>query len=181
VPPRYAVDVPEGAPNSSAALNAVEINSSFYRPHQRKTYERWAASTPEAFRFSIKIPRTITHFARLKNCDAMLDRFLDEVIGLGDRLGVLLLQLPPKLAFDEPAAGRFFADLQARIVTPVALEPRNASWFSPDLEGWLAQHRIARICRRSCANCRGRRAGRLERTRLLSVARFAEDLSLHLR
>jgi uncharacterized protein YecE (DUF72 family) len=163
------------------ALNAVEINSLFYRPHQRKTYERWAASTPEAFRFSIKMPRTITHFARLNNCDAMLDRFLDEVTGLGDRLGVLLVQLPPKLAFDEPAAGRFFADLQARIVTPVALEPRNASWFSPDLEGWLAQHRIARICRRSCANCRGRRAGRLERTRLLSVARFAEDLSLHLR
>ena len=126
-------------------LNAVEINSSIYRPHQRKTYERWAESTPEAFRFSVKMARTITHNARLKNCDAMLDRFIAEVTGLGEKLGVLLVQLPPKLSFDEQIAGRFFQSLQARIATPVALEPRNASWFAPGMDGWLAEHRVARV------------------------------------
>jgi uncharacterized protein YecE (DUF72 family) len=102
VPARYEVPAGRGQLERYArALNAVEINSSFYRPHQRKTYERWALSTPEAFRFSVKMPRTITHNAQLANCDAMLDRFIAEVTGLGDKLGVLLVQLPPKLAFDE--------------------------------------------------------------------------------
>ncbi|HWM31295.1 MAG TPA: DUF72 domain-containing protein [Methyloceanibacter sp.] len=146
VPARYEVPVGRGQLDRYArALNAVEINSSFYRPHQRKTYERWALATPEAFRFSVKMPRTITHQARLANCDAMLDRFIAEVTGLGYKLGVLLVQLPPKLAFDEHIAGRFFQKLQARIVTPVALEPRNASWFAPDMEAWLAANRVARV------------------------------------
>ncbi len=146
VPARYEVPVGRGQLDRYArALNAVEINSSFYRPHQRKTYERWALSTPETFRFSVKMPRTITHQARLANCDAMLDRFIAEVTGLGDKLGVLLVQLPPKLAFDEHIAGRFFQNLQARIATPIALEPRNASWFAPDMEAWLTAHRVARV------------------------------------
>ena len=148
VPSRYAADVPAGGSQLeryARALNAVEINSSFYRPHQRKTYERWAGATPVGFRFSVKMPRPITHNARLANCSAMLDRFMAEVTGLGDRLGVLLVQLPPKLAFDEQAVGRFFRDLQTRIPAPVALEPRNASWFAPGIDGWLAEHRIARV------------------------------------
>ena len=146
VPARY--EVPAGGSRLeryALALNAVEINSSFYRPHQRKTYERWALATPEAFRFSVKMPRTITHQARLANCDAMLDRFIAEVNGLGDKLGVLLVQLPPKLAFNEQIAGRFFQNLQARIATPVALEPLNASWFVPDMDAWLAAHRVSRV------------------------------------
>jgi uncharacterized protein YecE (DUF72 family) len=148
VPARYAAEAPgEGSQLERYArvLNAVEINSSFYRPHQRKTYERWAEATPESFRFSVKLPRTITHFACLKNCQAMLGRFLDEVTGLGEKLGVLLVQLPPKLAFDEEAAGRFFRDVQDRIATPIALEPRNAGWFAPNVDAWLAEHAIARV------------------------------------
>ena len=127
------------------ALNAVEIKSSFYRAHALETYERWAGATPDGFGFSVKLPRTITYFARLKNCDAMLDRFISEVSGLGDKLGVLLVQLPPKLTFDEQIAGRFFDGLQARIAAPVALEPRNASWFAPDMDEWLAEHCVARV------------------------------------
>jgi uncharacterized protein YecE (DUF72 family) len=75
----------------------------------------------------------------------MLDRFLDEATGLGGRLGVLLVQLAPKLAFDAEVAARFFDELHARIATPVALEPRNASWFAPEMDEWLARHRIARL------------------------------------
>jgi uncharacterized protein YecE (DUF72 family) len=60
-------------------LNAAEINSSFYRSHRRVTYERWAASVPEYFRFSVKLPKEITHDRRLRQCEAQLDRFTHEV------------------------------------------------------------------------------------------------------
>ena len=50
----------------SLAFNCTEINSSFYRPHMRKTYERWAASTPRNFRFSVKLPKLITQEQRLE-------------------------------------------------------------------------------------------------------------------
>jgi uncharacterized protein YecE (DUF72 family) len=83
---RYAEQIPHGGTHLQRyanRLNAVEINSSFYRPHQRKTYERWAQSTPVDFRFSVKVPKAITHDARLKSCDALLDRFVNEVTGLG--------------------------------------------------------------------------------------------------
>src|SRR4051794_14468863 len=79
-------------------LNAVEINSSFYRPHRRTTYQRWAQCVPDDFRFSVKVPKAITHEADLTDCGALLDRFVEEVMGLGDKLGVLLVQLPPKSA-----------------------------------------------------------------------------------
>jgi len=72
-----------------AVLNAVEINSSFYRPHRQKTYARWAASVPEDFRFSVKLPRAITHHQRLTGFEADLARFQDEVSGLGRKLGVI--------------------------------------------------------------------------------------------
>src|SRR5688572_21344785 len=81
----------------SLVLNCAEINSSFYRPHMRKTYERWAASTPRSFRFSVKVPKAITHDQRLRDPDPILDRFADEIAGLGDKLGVALVQLPPSL------------------------------------------------------------------------------------
>lgn len=126
-------------------LNAVEINSSFYRPHQRKTYERWARSTPASFRFSVKLPKAITHEARLIECDALLDRFAAEVTGLGDKLGVLLVQLPQSFGFDKKVADRFFRALRARIGTPTALEPRHRSWFHPDVSAWLADCSITRI------------------------------------
>src|SRR6185312_4863471 len=68
-------------------FSAVEINSSFYRPHQRKTYTRWGESVPEGFRFSAKLPKSITHQSRLVAAEEQLQRFLHEVSGLGDKLG----------------------------------------------------------------------------------------------
>src|SRR5687768_10341877 len=97
VPTRYAADLPQGGnqlARYALALNAVEINSSFSRPHRRTTYQRWADATPAPFRFSVKMPKAITHEARLADCGALLDRFVAEVTGLGGKLGVLLVQLP---------------------------------------------------------------------------------------
>lgn len=144
----YAEAMPHGGSHLeryARRLNAVEINSSFYRPHQRKTYERWARSTPAGFRFSVKMPKAVTHEARLTDCDALLDRFVAEVTGLGDKLGVLLVQLPPSFSFDRQLADRFFRTLRTRIGTPAALEPRHRSWFEADVTAWLADIGVARV------------------------------------
>jgi uncharacterized protein YecE (DUF72 family) len=130
VPARYAAEMPPGGSHLeryARRLNAVEINSSFYRPHRRTTYERWAQSTPIGFSFSVKIPKAMTHEQRLRDCGALLDRFVAEVSGLADKLGVLLVQLPPTLVFDRRVADRFFRELRQRFAVPVACEPRHVS------------------------------------------------------
>jgi uncharacterized protein YecE (DUF72 family) len=148
VPSRYAAELPPGGSHLkryAGLFNAVEINSSFTRPHRRQTYQRWAESVPSGFRFSVKLPKAMTHEARLADCGARLDRFAGEVSGLGDRLGALLAQLPPKFSFDPLVADRFFRELRQRLDAPVACEPRHASWFTPDIDQWLADRRIARV------------------------------------
>src|SRR5690606_6788640 len=81
-------------------FDTVEVNSSFHRSHRRETWQRWAASVPAQFRFAAKLPRSISHESGLRGAGPALDRFLSEAGGLGRKLGALLLQLPPALAFD---------------------------------------------------------------------------------
>ncbi len=88
----------------ASVMSGVEINTSFYRSHRPEVYERWAAQTPRAFRFAVKLPRVITHDQRPRAAREPLSRFLEEISGLGERLGVLLVQLPPSLVF-RAAAG----------------------------------------------------------------------------
>ena len=181
---QYNGDVPAGGSHLeryARRLNAVEINSSFYRPHQRKTYERWAQSTPKGFRFSVKVPKAMTHEHGLADCRALLDRFAAEVTGLGGRLGVLLVQLPPKLALEKRVAGRFFRALRKRIDVPVVCEPRHASWFTPDANDWLAAREIARVAADPAQVPGRRRTRRMARTCLLSLAWIPADLLLGLR
>lgn len=111
-------------------FTSVEINSSFYRSHQPKTYARWADSVPDAFRFSVKMPRTITHESRLQRCEEILPGFLEEVAHLGTKLGCILVQLPPSLALRMNEAARFFSLLRTHTSVAVACEPRHASWFT---------------------------------------------------
>ena len=127
------------------ALNGTEINSSFHRPHAATTYARWAAATPDGFRFAVKVPREITHTRRLVDVDTPLDQFLAESAGLGEKRGPLLVQLPPSLAYDEALVNGFFTQLRARHQGPVACEPRHASWMSDAAEQRLVEHRIARV------------------------------------
>jgi uncharacterized protein YecE (DUF72 family) len=129
----------------SARLNAAEINTSFYRPHSPATYERWAASVPERFRFAVKIPKVITHERGLTRAREPLERFLSEIRGLGSRLGPLLLQLPPKHAFDARRAGRFFDLLRQRHDGPVVCEPRHATWTTASATRLLTKFAIARV------------------------------------
>ena len=126
-------------------FSAAEINSSFYRQHRGATYERWAAAVPAGFRFSVKVPKAITHEQRLVAADVLLDVFLSEATSLGEKLGCLLVQLPPSLAYDAPTARSFFDDLRAQYDGVVALEPRHESWFTADVTKRLRGYRIARV------------------------------------
>ncbi|HEU4700267.1 MAG TPA: DUF72 domain-containing protein [Gemmatimonadales bacterium] len=127
------------------ALPAVEINTAFYRDHRRATYERWAATVPAEFRFAVKVPRRLTHEARLGAPPAELHAFLDGVEGLGGKLGVLLVQLPPSLALDERVAWRFLEALRARWPGGTACEPRHPSWFTPAGQRLLEEFHVARV------------------------------------
>jgi uncharacterized protein YecE (DUF72 family) len=135
---------PSNLARYAAKFVCAEINSSFYRQHRRGTYERWAATVPPHFRFAVKIPRAITHDQRLVAADVLLDVFLDEVRGLGDRLGPLLVQLPPSLAFDAPTADEFFATVRQFHAGDVVCEPRHESWFGAESDALLMSHRVAR-------------------------------------
>lgn len=129
----------------AAALDAVEINSSFHRPHAAAVYARWAAAVPRDFRFAVKVPRTITHDHALIDAEDELDVFLDQVAGLGTRLGPLLVQLPPSHEHDRRVASRFFRGLRRRFDGLVAVEPRHPSWCSPEADRLLVDLAIARV------------------------------------
>ena len=146
--PRTLEDFPAegtGLERYAAVFNCVEINSSFYRPHQRKTYERWAASTPTGFRFAVKVPRTITHERRLVDVAEPMARFLDECGGLGDKLGPLLIQLPPSLKFEAERVETFLTAWRKATTAVTVLEPRHATWFDAPAEGLLAAFKVARV------------------------------------
>lgn len=124
-------------------LTAVEINTSFYRPHRPATYLKWAESVPAGFRFCVKVPKQITHELRLVNCGKALDDFLNQCSHLGGALGCLLVQLPPSLAFDAVTARAFFDVLRASYCGLLAIEPRHPSWL--DAQPLLEQAQVARV------------------------------------
>lgn len=129
----------------ASRFGGTEINSSFHRPHRRSLYERWAAAVPDDFRFSAKLPKTITHERRLVDCADLLAAFLEQVAGLGPKLACLLVQLPPSFAFDAAAARTFLELLRSRFDRDIALEPRHASWFTPEADALLRALRVARV------------------------------------
>ena len=129
----------------AAHFDGVEINSSFHRPHRRSTWLRWAESVPDHFRFSAKIPKTISHGRKLVHADDELTRFLDEVGGLGSKLAILLLQLPPSLAYEAAVASRFLEGLIGRTNAQIVCEPRHASWFEPPADVRLLELGVTRV------------------------------------
>lgn len=129
----------------AACLSCVEINSSFYRPHRRTTYERWAASVPPSFRFSVKLPKTITHERRLVDCRDLIARFAEETSGLGEKRGPVLVQLPPSFTYPGDIAEHFLEELKNLIAGPIVLEPRHASWFVADVDRMLEKQLVSRV------------------------------------
>ncbi|HEY8571034.1 DUF72 domain-containing protein [Phenylobacterium sp.] len=134
-----------GLARYAGRFDCAEINSTFYRSHKPSTYARWVEQTPDGFRFALKIPKTITHERRLADSDDLLEAFLAEAALLGDKLGPLLVQLPPSAALDSPTAEAFFRSFRSRFDGAVACEPRHPTWFEADAEALLREHRIARV------------------------------------
>jgi len=149
VPTEWAAHFP---PNGShleryaGRFPAVEIDSSFYRPHRPATYERWAATTPDSFRFAVKAPREVTHRHRLSEAGTeALDRFLGECGALGVKRGPILFQLPPSLEFDAEVVATFFRLLRERFQGSVVCEPRHPSFFHAEADAILSQFHIDRV------------------------------------
>lgn len=124
---------------------AVEINSTFYRMHEPKTFARWAASVPPEFRFSVKLAKEITHELGLAGALEPLSRFLAPVRALGAAMGPLLIQLPPSRAFEARRAATFFRALRDQYEGPAVLEARHESWFEPPASRLLATHDVPRV------------------------------------
>ncbi len=138
---------PEGShlARYSQVLNAVELNSSFYREHQAKTYARWAQETPENFRFSVKLAKAFTHECGLKPDEGELLGSLENILHLGEKLGVLLVQLPPKQLFDRKLMERFYRLLREKISVPIVIEPRNQGWFSEESRRLWEKYQISKV------------------------------------
>jgi uncharacterized protein YecE (DUF72 family) len=126
-------------------LNCAEINSTFYRSHRAATFARWAADTPEGFRFSVKAPRAITHDARLRDAEELLRAFLEQLEPIRSKVGPVLFQLPPSFAFDRAVALEFLVTLRGMYGGEAALEPRHATWFSDDADDLLRDYHTARV------------------------------------
>jgi uncharacterized protein YecE (DUF72 family) len=129
----------------AAVFDAVEINSSFYRPHRAATWAAWGAAVPATFRFAVKMPRAFSHDGRLHVDARALRAFLDPLRELGPRLGPLLLQLPGSLPFEPAVALRFLDRLRRVHPGAVVVEPRHASWFAAPVARALRERGIARV------------------------------------
>jgi uncharacterized protein YecE (DUF72 family) len=129
----------------ASRFDAVEINSSFYGSHQQKTYERWAASVADRFRFSVKMPKWLTHERCLEDTGPDLARFFREIGGLGRKMGCVLVQLPPSLAYDPRTVETFFTAVRARYRGALVCEPRHPTWFTGAADRRLDAHGVGRV------------------------------------
>ena len=122
-------------------FRTTELNSSFYRLPAQATLERWREITPEDFLFSVKASRYITHMQKLREPGRSVNDFLQRVGFLGDKLGPILFQLPPRWRFDRQRLAAFLDTLSADF--RYAFEFRERSWLNEETFDLLSQHGAA--------------------------------------
>lgn len=110
----------------ASQFDTVELNASFYHWPRDTSFRLWHDALPEGFRMTVKAPKNLTHTGRLANLDSWHDRLATDWDALGERAGVLLVQLAPSHQFDAELLDGFLAALPGQI--PVAMEFRHASW-----------------------------------------------------
>jgi uncharacterized protein YecE (DUF72 family) len=120
-------------------FRTTEINNTFYRMPTAKLCEGWYAEVPEDFSFTLKLSQRITHFKRLKNVDDEMNFFLDSAAGLKEKLGPILVQLPPNFKKDTEVLEDFLAKFATK--GKLAFEFRHESWFSDDVYDLLRKHK----------------------------------------
>jgi uncharacterized protein YecE (DUF72 family) len=121
-------------------LPAVEINNTFYRLPQKSVLENWKEQVPAGFKFSVKTSQRITHFKRLREVEEETRFFFDTIQALEDRLGVVLVQLPPNMKKDLERLKTFVELLPPG--APVSFEFRHPSWFEDDVIEMLSRHNL---------------------------------------
>jgi uncharacterized protein YecE (DUF72 family) len=119
----------------------TEINYTFHRIPSPKTISGWVENTPEGFKFGLKGPQRVTHFSKLRDCSDTVQYFTNCVLGLGNKLGPILFQLPPSFSKDLPVLKDFLAILPIEL--SAAFEFRHSSWFDDEVFTVLRQHRSA--------------------------------------
>ena len=124
-------------------LTTVEINNTFYRMPAESMLERWAQEVPNSFAITLKAPRRITHEKRLREAESDVAEFLRRAAALGDKLGVILFQLPPFLRKDVALLRGFLGALPPD--RRVAFEFRHASWYDDEVYEAL-RARAAMLC-----------------------------------
>lgn len=121
----------------AALFNSLEINSVFYKLPKHTTVNNWAASVPENFRFTFKVPKVITHAPYLDFALTDVIDFMEVVKNIGDRKGCLLVQFPPSLSIEKiDSLKRLLAIFNQDVkLAPwkLAIEFRNSSWYEPQV------------------------------------------------
>jgi uncharacterized protein YecE (DUF72 family) len=144
--PFYPEDLPAGdmLRYYGERLNGVEINNTFYRMPKVSVLEDWSNQVPDDFRFSIKASQKITHRKRLKEAHEEVDYLVRTVRALGQKLGVLLFQLPPNLKKDMERFSAFLELLPRDL--PAAFEFRHPGWNDEEVADSLRAHGAALCC-----------------------------------
>jgi uncharacterized protein YecE (DUF72 family) len=139
----YPADLPASKmlPYYAERFSTVEINYTFYRMPTAKLVSGWAAQVPDAFRFTLKAPRRITHDRRLRGVEDLVRGFCDAASELGPRLGALLFQLPPNFRKDVSALDELLAVLPPRVCG--AFEFRHDSWLDDEVYARLRERNLA--------------------------------------
>jgi uncharacterized protein YecE (DUF72 family) len=122
-------------------FSTVELNVTFYRMPSATTFSRWRDSVPDDFRFAVKASRYLTHVRRLKAPREPVEFLMDRARRLGNRLGPILLQLPPDMPIALDRLDRTLSAFGSE--TAVSVEPRHASWFVDELRDLLSRHGAA--------------------------------------
>jgi uncharacterized protein YecE (DUF72 family) len=120
-------------------FNSVEVNATFYRRFADSTYLKWRDRAPEDFRYVLKVPQLISHMHRLHECNDLIGEFCRCAQLLENRLGLLLLQLPPDLSYQPQ-----LLDTALQAFTPtslVSVEFRNEQWLTEEIFALLRKHK----------------------------------------
>ena len=122
-------------------FNTLELNVTFYRFPTEKSLEKWYDSSPEDFMFSVKAPKAITHFKKFNECERMMGDFYGSIeLGLKEKLGCVLIQLPPQLIYTEDLLAKIIINLNPSFKN--VIEFRHASWWNSEVFKKLEKHNI---------------------------------------
>ena len=122
-------------------FDTVELNTSFYHLPKPETFTKWRDQAPDGFRYAVKAPRFITHMKKLKDCAEPVHEFLGRARNLGDRIGPILYQLPPRWGFNRERLEQFIALLPRDLVH--VFEFRETSWLTEEVLALLDEAGIA--------------------------------------